>query len=376
MVDSRLSLAVQAGGKWATRWCVAVLASTAKPALRSSVNRILRRGLPEVEVAAQWGRRARLCCGLALGGLAVWPGCRWAIDVDRPMCVEDADCEDVGDAMVCGSTGICIVGHGSKAGSDEASKPSDDDPALQELRERYSCVFLNPAEARAEGEFSMNGKKVTVELGIVDFFSGQVPEDLVLRACAVRDFDCETPVVDDVRPDFEAGTVSVELPHGFNGFLEATASGYLPIRWSSNAPLLQDISFEGPAVVTEALLSGLARQGGEVFDGKKGVLIVDLLDCEGEAAEGVVLQRESDLDEHAFYFASSIADSSLPASTISTSIGALGQERTVGGFINVPPGTETVRATLLDTDVVFGLETVVIKPSTVTYLRLYAGAAK
>ena len=300
-------------------------------------------------------------------------GCRLAIDVDTPMCVSDADCAAVAGHATCGAAGVCVPGNKEAAVS--TGGPGFSSRTLEDWRERYSCLFEDE-EADERSNFSMQGKSIQMQLGVTDYRTNEVPADLEVKACATRDVGCDDPIVEGIYPDLILGLVAFQLPHGFSGFLRLTASGYLTVRWSSNRPLLQDLAFEGPAMLTPELLSLLAMEGNDYYDPATGTLVVELLDCDGEAAEGVVLKRSSDLRERAFYFASRTADSSLSASEISTTIGLTDTPRAVGGFINLPPGSETIIATLAGTDIEFARETVVMKPSMVTSLRLYAGAAK
>jgi hypothetical protein len=114
--------------------------------------------------------------------------------------------------------------------------------------------------------------------------------------------------------------------------------------------------------------------GGEMIDMSKGLAILEVYDCDGNAPEGVTFETEGELvTEKAFYFVGSYPDRMQTSTSLSDDLSAVGTQRAVGGFSMVDPGYLTIVATLESTGDEVGRITMQIKSGWMSYGRMTAG---
>ena len=278
-------------------------------------------------------------------------GCRLLVDVDTPQCTKDVHCTGLfGPDYMCGDHGVCVE-----------KPPPDPEEA------RFACIG-QPVEVPEKPKSG----EVHLSVQIVDFLSLKPAEGVTLNACSIKDSMCATPIVEGATLDKD-GYASTDLPFGFDGYFEATGGDYVPALFTINRPVYTDLELAGPSLLTATSLSALAATNQDTIDATKGVVVVEVVDCNDEAAEGVVIEIDGLPDLSRFYIDGSLPNLNLSSTKISTGISAGGLPRAVGGFTNVPAGFQTVHTTLEATGEDYGRATIIVRPDTMTFVRVYPG---
>lgn len=276
--------------------------------------------------------------------------CRLLVDVDGLQCETDEQCATLLDDMdaVCTTHNVCSV---------------PENPFPPEL----ACLADPPPELIVDAS-----RSVQLTLYLADFQTLGAPIGVTLRVCQSRDVDCENPLLEDVQVDSD-GKALLELPHGFLGYFESSGEGYVPALFYSDLPLLKDTTLYGPSLLTPALVQALASTGQEGIEGGTGILIVDVADCDEQPLEGVTASiLGSGLTP--FYFTAGLPDRMLKSTHISTEVALHNTPRAIAGFSNVEPGYASIETHLPDLDEPFGAHTVIMRPDSMTFLRITAGA--
>jgi hypothetical protein len=298
-----------------------------------------------------------LLIGLTLTGCEVW------LDVDTPQCKTSKDCVGLlGRGYTCGSGGVCLKPTVSKkvdAGAD-AHKAAP-------LPARWACLDQPPEPIAPD-----RNKTVKVRFDVVDFTTLQPPPQLTADACGPSDVECAQPLLAGVKPDAD-GFFDLKLPYAFQGFFKFRAPNIVPAFSYTNRTFTDDISFAGPSLVSPATLMDIAAHSSISVDTTLGVGIIEITDCDGNAADGVHFDNKNAPDNLAFYFDGALPARDLQATTISTALGAARAPRAVGGFSNLQAGYVTFEATLLTTGTFVGQVTVQIRNGFMTYMRIYPG---
>ncbi|APR86577.1 Hypothetical protein A7982_11926 [Minicystis rosea] len=214
----------------------------------------------------------------------------------------------------------------------------------------WSCVgaFTWPAPTTA------GTVKVTIR---ATSFTTDLPfPDATVRACPRADLDCAGPIVTGTTN--AEGIAELDVPAGFTGYFDATATDTLEslvyLAWPLTSDTIYDLQL-GPY----ELYKGLVMSGGGTVDDTKGALFVYTRDCLGDDAPGVHL----DLDPpniDGFYF----VNGSPVALQQGTSTDA------IGGFANVTPSTITLTAKLVESNKPIALFTALVRTKTLTYITL------
>jgi hypothetical protein len=288
-------------------------------------------------------------------------GCQLLLDVDSTQCERDADCTGLlGRGYTCAVTGIC------KRMAAPAGPQADAGP---QLAARWKCLDdepMKPATVNAS-------ERVTVKFDVLDFTTLEPPPGLIVRACGPTDVSCSMPLLDGVQPDAD-GYVTLDLPRGFAGFYEIDAPGFLPGLSAGNRPMNEDTTFQGPTVVSPKAQADLARLGGETIDATLGTVVVEVVDCDGGAGDGVRVEMEDEQDQHAFYFEGALPDRQLPGTVITYKLGRPdGDPRAVAGFSNVKPNYVTFVATLLSPERTVATFAAQVRAGSITFVRMQAG---
>jgi hypothetical protein len=282
------------------------------------------------------------------------------LDVDSSQCERDSDCVGLlGRDYVCGSSGICKRDE-SKPG---ASGGAD---AGAGIAKRWACLD-KVSKPPAEGPD-------TVEVGfdVLDFTTLKPPEGLVVQVCSATDVSCTDPVLQDVLPDAD-GNLTFDLPFAFKGYFELNAPGFTPALSYNNVPAYTDGTYAGPLLVSPQAIQDLAGLGGESVDPNLGTVVLEVVDCDGHAGDGVKLAKKEAEDERPFYFEGGLPDRELDMTAVTSALGRNGTERAVGGFSNVKPGFVTFEATLVEPKRTVATFAVQVRAGYMTYVRLQAG---
>jgi hypothetical protein len=285
-------------------------------------------------------------------------GCRLWIDVDEPQCKNDGACVALlGDGATCDSDGVCEAGSESGAISQASSS----------LPGRWSCVSNRAPAVALDPD-----KKLRVRMDVVDVTTLRVPPGLKAAACMANDIDCARPVVRSVAPGGD-GFMEFELPFGFQGFFTLDAPDYVPALAYSNRPYTESTTTRGPPVITLGALDTLAANSGmQSVAADRGLIFLEIRDCDDVAADGVTFKGPG--DETPFYFEGSLPNPDLDVTAISNQLSAGREPRAVGGFSNVEPGSNKMfQAILPNSGEVVSRVTVQIVAAHITYVRMRAG---
>jgi hypothetical protein len=225
-----------------------------------------------------------------------------------------------------------------------SGEPSDPDPkwACLDGAEPPSAVALRPT--------------VTFSLGLNDPSTRSAPPDAALRACNRFDLECSQPLSAAVVMGAD-GLFHLELPQGFDGYLEVTSPAIIPALYVFSRPLRTDLEDEF-IVVSLSTARGLAASGSQQLDTSLGLLAVRARDCLGELTEGVKFSNDKGGTAFAFV-------DGLPV---------LGYDETneegLGGFLNVPLGTVVVQGQEAMSGRVSGTATVLLRRGWIAIVEL------
>jgi hypothetical protein len=209
--------------------------------------------------------------------------------------------------------------------------------------------------------------KVRVSLPLYELISKQPVADILVRPCARLDVSCSNPLAAPVAPDAK-GIVSFDVDANFDGYAEILptlqdggAPNYVPSLAFFSPPPSDDTVYAALLLLTPSSLTTLAAAAGNAIDPKLGALFFVAQNCTGKAAEGVSVNTDrTEATTKGFYLIKG-----LPSETASATDAA-----GYGGFINVPTGYVRVNATVHDTGKPIGGTSVLVRPSTITYVYL------
>jgi hypothetical protein len=293
-------------------------------------------------------RSAVLTVGAALAAV----GCSLVLTTQTEQCTVDADCAARGPAFagtVCESR-VCVT-KAVEAGSDAAADAQD--PIWGCL----GSVVFPPAKK----------PKVTISLPLYELISKAPVSNILVRPCARLDVSCTNPLAAPVAPDAK-GIVTFQVDAGFDGYAEILPTvvdgglpNYVPSLAFFSPPPSDDTLYAALLLLTPSSLATLAATAGNAIDPKLGAVFFVAQNCAGKAAEGVsVTTDRTEATTKGFYLIKG-----LPSETASATDAA-----GYGGFINLPTGYVRVNATVHDTGKPIGGTSVLVRPSTISYVYL------
>lgn len=278
----------------------------------------------------------------------------------------DNDCVGLlGRTFVCSDERVCI----DETDNAPAPPPAGDAGNLPPLPDNWACLREPPRMV-----IPQDGRTVNIRFAVTDFVQLTVPAGLTAKACESRDIDCENPVIDNVVPDSEGFIEFENLPHGWRGYSVVSAPDYVDSLIFTNRPYTEDSMPDGPTVLTPDQLMDIAKGGNEDIDMTKGIAILTVYDCNGDAAPGVRFEQDDSANEEpAFYFSSTLPDRERPSTTITTQLTRSMVPLAVGGFSHIEPGYVTMVAILDETDDEVGRIIVQVRALTMTFVEINAG---
>ena len=327
----------------------------------------------------------RLTCALfAQIAIVCNSGCSFLVDVGKDQCARNSDCEGVGLSGTC-EQGVCVAleepeppaGAGSSgaggvdAGVDAAPPPNDDsclgslscegdkicfkDQCVVERDvERFVCDPTEPEELDL----------VPFEMPVVEFVSEQPPKNMKALACRPNDVSCADP--EGMFEDKDGrGVIRMELPRGFDGFLEVTSDDALPALWYFTKPLVTTTRSKTLRVVAPSSLMLLAAVSGLSTDASKGLVILEAFDCNKVAVGGVHF-AESKRTALPFYIVNGI-----PNTESTVTVRNEMDDEAPGGFVNATPGFTRFTASIGIEGPLLGEFNANVRASTVTYLDIH-----
>jgi hypothetical protein len=307
-----------------------------------------------------------------IGGLSA-EACSLVLDVEGEQCTSDADCVGLfGRGYECTPQRVCIEPMMSNNNGD-SGMPGDGGGggSGSELPPEWACIAKDPRIVTP-----IRNRSLTLRIAVTDFLTLEQPEGLVGRACDDRDVDCSTPVIDNVMPADDGYLEFEELKHGWIGYLELEAPGYLPTLVFTNKPYTLDAMPEGPTLLTRTGLESITEGGGEMINEDRGIVLLAVYDCEGNPGEGVRLVQEMRADEQSetpYYFEGSLPDRDREETIVSRRLTSTMNPLAVGGFNKVREGYQTFYGVLAATGQPIGRVSVQVRPLTMSIAELHAG---
>jgi hypothetical protein len=202
------------------------------------------------------------------------------------------------------------------------------------LPEGWACL---EGEAPAAAD-AASAPRAVRSLRIQSFVGGAEMSGAMVRACSLRDPDCLAPISPQLPVSAE-GWVDVPLYAGFDGYLEITAPGMVPVMLFYSTPLAADTAVDSDPEFLVSLENALSFDRlflmRDAFP-STGVITLRALDCANVPAPGVQFRVEPSAVP--WYYVGDIPVGTAVATT----------ESGVGGFSDVRPGTVVVTAELME----------------------------
>lgn len=175
----------------------------------------------------------------------------------------------------------------------------------------------------------------TVKLTFSVSYAGAVPkppEQFQILACKRLDAKCDTPVGGPVLAD-NGALIDLDVPTGFQGFLQVTNSQTVSAMVFLGAEAQQDTRFWDQTIPTEADVALLGYATNTKIDRTLGGLIMIARDCKRKPVAGVVASNSK--GGTGYYFLAMSPDKTLKFTT----------DEGAAGFVNVPLGTAILGGT-------------------------------
>jgi hypothetical protein len=189
---------------------------------------------------------------------------------------------------------------------------------------------------------------------------GVPPAGLTVRLCALLDFGCVNPLPLD-PPDAD-GNVLFELRADFEAFLEIDGMDLMPTR--AHLPVTPVVIPPKEKIiraVTTAEFQQLVDASGQTYDPTRGIAVMLTVDCNDDRAAGVQLSTEdADATTVDYYFKNQIP---IFNATQTDDQGA-------GGWVNLPTGLVSGRATLASSLTAIGSASFNSRPGTISYVPI------
>lgn len=136
--------------------------------------------------------------------------------------------------------------------------------------------------------------QVALRLPMHDQFTQQPPTTpLEGRLCSNTDLGCTRPLVDWTAVP-QDGRLAALVPSGFQGYAEVRGEGYPRSLFVIDTPVLRDLDLYSHALVPIEGLLGIGQVLMQpVLPDDGGLFVAAVLDCDGDAAEGVRVSLSS-----------------------------------------------------------------------------------
>lgn len=233
--------------------------------------------------------------------------------------------------------------------------------ALEAGEGDWSCAADAPPIA---GVPSPVAPALTFAFSVVDFVTGAGIQDVQVRACFRPDVACDSPATALLAPGSD-GKVRVPLYAGFNGYLEVSSAGMLPVLLFFGAPWSADFLAELEQVPLQLLpvaaLLALGDSARVQLDPSGGVIGINAYDCAGTAASGVRLELDARGVAYAFV-------NDLPVLNQDVT-----SEQGLAGFVNVSPGVVVLRGFAQDSTTPLTVETLLVRGGWLTSVSVVPG---
>jgi hypothetical protein len=279
--------------------------------------------------------------------------------------------ELIGINWECGDENVCVYVPPQTMGtSGTGGVEVDAGPPKPPLPPNWECLREPPPQRLGSRD---QARRVNLRVLVVEFVSLEVPPGITGKACSNQDPTCDAPLAVAMTPDSDGYLSFSNLPHAFDGFFVIEAPSIVTSVLFSNRPFYEDEQWEGPSVVTPETQAAIARMGGEEPETELATTILDVYDCDRDAAPGVIYTQEGTSTEHPFYFHSTYPDRDVEVTATVDSLLSSGANRAIGGFSMVEVGYVTFVGTYAETEELVGKVTVQSKLGTMAFGQIFAG---
>jgi len=218
------------------------------------------------------------------------------------------------------------------------------------------------------------GIQYKIELPIINLQRGTPPPSTAtVKLCSRVDIACANPRA-ILIPDGTTGVVTTTVESGFNGYYEISGGGMNPSIYVPNPPIFKDTKLIAWQVLEEASFRFLGdailgnKDGGAAIDPTLGHILIGSRDCTFvkpvENLSFLVEKIAPDNKSIPFYIVGGLPD---PERTSTAADGS-------GGYINLPPGFQTVKAVPQGSSEPFGKTNVIIRAGFLTYSVILPGS--
>ncbi len=260
---------------------------------------------------------------------AVGSACTVVVDSERVQCVTDRDCAARGPEF---EDSIC---------EDSLCQPNPTWACLDE-----------------PGSVELLSDMIHVNLTLSDLLTQKPMSGVRLTLCSKIDAECQVPI-GHYESDSE-GKLDVEMPTGFDGYLQTEGEGIYPTMFFPSDTNKQRAPSVLPMVPNTFVGAMFGRLGASVAD-DRSIIMTTALNCLGKPASGIVLEsNQSDAETVTFY-----GEEGLPSGTATAT-----DEQGVGGFVNVKPGATLITTTVAETGRLAGRVAVQTRPGHLTMVMV------
>jgi hypothetical protein len=198
--------------------------------------------------------------------------------------------------------------------------------------------------------------KVKYSQPIRNLADDSIIEDVSVKICSNTDTDCTAPIVETTPVD---GIVAFTLDASFTGYIELSSPRMMPAIVELTRPVGKMRLLPELRMVTPSMFQLFSRLVGVTPDPLLGYAQFWAYDCDAERASGVQVRV---MDEHAAsaknYY---VMDGKLPSLAADQT-----DEYGASGFVNLPPGVLTFRATNAQDDTVITQFAARVRPGQIT----------
>jgi hypothetical protein len=182
---------------------------------------------------------------------------------------------------------------------------------------------------------------------------------ITVTPCGKLDVTCAAPVASAATSD-DSGNATLQIPAGFDGYLEMNGPTTVPSLWYFSPAPVADASFT-VGLLKPTNFAAIAQTVGASIDPDAGHAFNFALDCTdtfGKFLAGMSFSSNQTTSEtFPFYFIDGLPDTKATATDTSG----------IGGFANLPTGAVTITDAIADAGVRAGSVSVLIRAGTITY---------
>jgi hypothetical protein len=221
----------------------------------------------------------------------------------------------------------------------------------------WSCLVEDP-KPQALFVSADGAPRLIHSMQLLGIATGVALPGLRVRACALRDIECASPLTEDIAVGLD-GWVDVPVYEGFDGYMEVIGEAIIPsmLFYADRLHRGGQAEQEPHGLVEREALPGLSRSIGLAQSEALGLVYGRAFDCQLDDARGV--SYSIDRDGSAWYFVDG-----LPSARVNETA-----DSSLGGFLNVDAGVVALTAEVRGVRRIGTAESVLVRGGWVTGLR-------